>query len=256
MITLLRRFRQRLLSENKFSKYLIYAIGEIILVVIGILIALGINNNNNFNAQRKIEHDYLTSLQTEFKTNLKKINTSISVNEQRVQSLKTILTLFNKNVSDTTSTHTISQLLGPIFGSDIQYTPATGVLNDIISSGKLNLILNKNLRQDLASFESTINYLSTQLNDADFTQRKLTSLFFKNGSAKTIVTDLKIIDSQFQSISAKTNNKDIFNSIEFENYLVDYYLLAKATNGPRLFGGIKTQIETILKEIDHELEHK
>ena len=256
MITLFRRFRQRLLTENKFSKYLIYAIGEIILVVIGILIALGINNNNNFNEQRKLEQEYLTSLQSEFKTNLDKINTSIKVNEQRVQTLEKVLTLFNKNALDTIRPQAISQLLGPIFGNDIQYVPATGVLNDIISSGKLNLILNKNLRQDLASFESTINVLSTQLNDADFTQRKLTSLFFKNGSAKTIVTDLKIIDKEFQSISSNTNNKDIFNSIEFENYLVDYYLLAKATNGPLLFSGIKSQIENILKEVENELENK
>jgi hypothetical protein len=251
MITLFRRFRQRLLTENKFSKYLLYAIGEIILVVIGILIALAINNNNNYNSQRKIEREYLTALQSEFETNLSKINTSIKVNEQRIQTLEKVLTLFNKNVRDTIRPQTISQLLGPILGSDIQYTPATGVLNDVISSGKLNIILNKNLRQDLASFESTINYLGTQLNDADFTQRNLTSLFFKNGSARTVVSDLKIIDLEFESTSTKTDNKAIFNSIEFENYLVDYYLLAKATNGPRLFSGIKSQIENILKEIKH-----
>ena len=47
MIKFFRRIRQRLLSENKFTKYLIYAIGEIILVVIGILIALQINNLND-----------------------------------------------------------------------------------------------------------------------------------------------------------------------------------------------------------------
>mgnify|MGYP000985767334 FL=1 len=46
MIKFFRKIRQKLLSENKFSKYLIYAIGEIILVVIGILIALQVNNRN------------------------------------------------------------------------------------------------------------------------------------------------------------------------------------------------------------------
>ena len=50
MIKFFRKIRQKLLSENKFSKYLIYAIGEIILVVIGILIALQFNN---YNEQRK-----------------------------------------------------------------------------------------------------------------------------------------------------------------------------------------------------------
>jgi hypothetical protein len=52
MIKFFRRIRQRLLTENKFSKYLLYAIGEIVLVVIGILIALNLNNQNE---QRKME---------------------------------------------------------------------------------------------------------------------------------------------------------------------------------------------------------
>jgi len=47
MIKFFRRIRQKFLTENKFSKYLLYAIGEIVLVVIGILIALQINNWNN-----------------------------------------------------------------------------------------------------------------------------------------------------------------------------------------------------------------
>lgn len=47
MIKFFRKIRQQLLSQNRFSKYMIYAIGEIILVVIGILIALQINNWNN-----------------------------------------------------------------------------------------------------------------------------------------------------------------------------------------------------------------
>jgi len=46
MIKLFRKTRKRLLAENKFSRYLIYAVGEIILVVIGILIALKVNNYN------------------------------------------------------------------------------------------------------------------------------------------------------------------------------------------------------------------
>ena len=46
MIKFFRKIRQKLLTENKFSKYLLYAFGEIILVIIGILIALSINNWN------------------------------------------------------------------------------------------------------------------------------------------------------------------------------------------------------------------
>ena len=62
MIKFFRKIRQKMLTENKFSKYLIYAIGEIILVVIGILIALSINNLSNHNKDRKLEKQYISSL--------------------------------------------------------------------------------------------------------------------------------------------------------------------------------------------------
>jgi hypothetical protein len=62
MIKFFRKIRQRLLTENKFSKYLLYAIGEIILVVIGILIALQINNWNDERKMRIVELDILRGI--------------------------------------------------------------------------------------------------------------------------------------------------------------------------------------------------
>ncbi|MCJ7466568.1 MAG: DUF6090 family protein [Maribacter sp.] len=59
MIKFFRRIRQRLVTENKFSKYLLYATGEIVLVVIGILIALTINN---WNEKRKLKGEEIKLL--------------------------------------------------------------------------------------------------------------------------------------------------------------------------------------------------
>ena len=59
MINFFRKIRQRLLTENKVSKYLIYAVGEIVLVVIGILIALQINNWNEQQKLNKEEANFL-----------------------------------------------------------------------------------------------------------------------------------------------------------------------------------------------------
>jgi len=70
MIKFFRKIRQQLLTENKFTKYLLYAIGEIVLVVIGILIALQINNNNQAK-QREIEvRELLTQIQNELAINI------------------------------------------------------------------------------------------------------------------------------------------------------------------------------------------
>ncbi len=68
-----------MLTENKFSKYLLYAIGEIILVVIGILIALSINN---WNEQRKVDGEIVKTL-TEIRSNL--ISDSLSIRETRIK---------------------------------------------------------------------------------------------------------------------------------------------------------------------------
>jgi hypothetical protein len=62
MIKFFRKIRQNQLSENKFSKYLLYAIGEIVLVVIGILIALSINNWNENRKNKVLLSDYTESL--------------------------------------------------------------------------------------------------------------------------------------------------------------------------------------------------
>jgi len=69
MIKFFRHIRQPLVIENRFSKYLLYAIGEIILVVIGILIALQINNNNEANKERIKEPHYLKNIKTDLLLN-------------------------------------------------------------------------------------------------------------------------------------------------------------------------------------------
>jgi uncharacterized membrane protein YgaE (UPF0421/DUF939 family) len=67
MIKFFRKIRQKMLTENKFGKYLTYAIGEIILVVIGILIALSINNWN----ENKKSENQLNNIYNEVESNLK-----------------------------------------------------------------------------------------------------------------------------------------------------------------------------------------
>lgn len=76
MIKIFRRIRQQLLTENGFSKYLLYAIGEILLVIIGILIALNINNKNEQRKERILEEKILIGIEQDFiQTRERLINT-------------------------------------------------------------------------------------------------------------------------------------------------------------------------------------
>ena len=76
MLRFFRTLRQKLLSENKFSKYLLYAIGEILLVVIGILIALQVNN---WNEERKENKTLISILKNE------KISIAIEIEKEEAQ---------------------------------------------------------------------------------------------------------------------------------------------------------------------------
>ena len=151
-----RKIRQDLLAQRKTRKYLKYAIGEIILVIIGILIALQINNLNNYNSQRDLEREYLLSLRSEFQTNFEKIEKSIENNTRNFRAVEELLQLFDPEILAATGDQELSEKMYNVFGYGIAYQPATGVLDDIIASGKLNLILNNQLRQHLAAFKSLV----------------------------------------------------------------------------------------------------
>ena len=70
MIRLFRKIRHKLLSENNYGIYILYASGEIVLVMVGILIALQIDNRNDFRKDRILENRYLTSIQKELEVNI------------------------------------------------------------------------------------------------------------------------------------------------------------------------------------------
>lgn len=90
MIKIFRRIRQSYLFENKTGKYLTYAFGEIILVVIGILIALQLNNWNENRKIKTFEKDLLIGLQTQLIGDFGLINRSIEGNK-RVQTSSQII---------------------------------------------------------------------------------------------------------------------------------------------------------------------
>lgn len=100
MIKFFRKIRQKLLTENKFSKYLLYAIGEIVLVVIGILIALSINNWNEKKKGKEVLNQYLSSLKENIKEDIHVLDTLIKRRELIVnRSKKEQLNFLNKSYS-------------------------------------------------------------------------------------------------------------------------------------------------------------
>ena len=91
MITFFKKLRQSLLNDYKLSKYLLYAAGEIILVVIGILIALSINNwNTNQNNEKEVLN-YLINLKEALNKDIISMETNFSFNRTRLKGIFYIL---------------------------------------------------------------------------------------------------------------------------------------------------------------------
>ena len=91
MIRFFRKIRQDLLTNNKLSKYLLYAVGEILLVVIGILIALQIDNLNEYRKDREEERELLLQLRSEYQSNLEQLNQKIGLREKMITATKKLL---------------------------------------------------------------------------------------------------------------------------------------------------------------------
>jgi hypothetical protein len=82
MIKFFRKIRQKLVAENKFSKYLLYGIGEIVLVVIGILIALSLNNLNEDRKLQQLEKELLADIKSNLLASKKGLLDGKKLNEK------------------------------------------------------------------------------------------------------------------------------------------------------------------------------
>ncbi|WP_298498219.1 DUF6090 family protein [uncultured Algibacter sp.] len=104
MIKFFRKIRQKMLTENKFSKYLLYAIGEIILVVIGILIALQINNWNEEQKENIALKQNLLIIKGNIESDLVLLDSLKTVREKLIPNYKKEqLTFFNNNFNPQTT---------------------------------------------------------------------------------------------------------------------------------------------------------
>ena len=97
MFRFFRRLRGRLLSENKYAKYFLYAMGEIVLIVIGILIALQVNNYNQKRILNSEEKSLIMALQIEFMNNLSELDALIEVNSGNIESAREMAQLIDPN---------------------------------------------------------------------------------------------------------------------------------------------------------------
>jgi hypothetical protein len=143
--------------ENKTGKYFKYAIGEIILVVIGILIALSINNWNDNRKNSQKEYQYLQGLKKDLESNLLELDRVISKTAHTVEASDSILRHKREEI-DSLKLHVFfSCLLGG--ESYTVYTVQEGTIQDIMGSGNLDIIKNDSIRRAIGSWQANLNFM-------------------------------------------------------------------------------------------------
>jgi hypothetical protein len=141
-----------MLTENKVSKYFLYAIGEIVLVVIGILIAIQLNEWRNENTNNNQKQNVLRALQLEFQSNLSQLDTVLNYNSKTQKAYPKAMDLINNQlVTKETFNEAVEYL-----GFNWSFNPINGALRSAISSGEIHLIKNDRLLELLFSWEDVV----------------------------------------------------------------------------------------------------
>lgn len=216
MIKFFRKIRQRLFREGRFSSYLLYAIGEIVLVVIGILIALQINNWNQTKNNRNKELEILRDLNVEFKMNKLDLESLITEHKGMLNATNKIMELIGKPES-TLQDYNIDSLLYLSIDYD-DFNPKQSIIDETISSGTISLIRNDSLRSLIFVWISIKDDLDETYRTMDEVSQTITLPYLaEHGSMKNI--DFYGILSSNGKSNFKTKNPALFREVAFENVM-------------------------------------
>ena len=255
MIKFFRKIRQKLVTENKFSKYLLYAIGEIVLVVIGILIALQLNNLNEIDKVKDTEMLYLNALHDEFSNNLIEVERVMKLNAKGLAYANALLDKMGTSDLDLTE-KVFDSLMYRTIVAEIQYRPSPGTLIELVNSGKLSIISNRELRLKLASWDGILTSVLFQEEEHSKPRYKLIDLMNKWGNGRKSLKNalannrfaLEISNSPF-----KLSSKVLLKNIEFDNQLTFFFITGSFLNA-YFYSDLKDNIENTLKQLQSELD--
>ncbi|RNC87986.1 MAG: hypothetical protein ED556_02005 [Winogradskyella sp.] len=236
MIKFFRRIRQKLVVENRFSKYLIYALGEIVLVVIGILIALQINN---WNENNKIEKDINGSLRAMI-DELNENETYFKYASNHAQTRKDGI----QKILDGKASNDDKRLILNKFGQSVNSKPFNKIFELLKDEKKLQLIKDKALIKNINKF---YEYNLLGLDDlADwhkgFVGDNIDPFIIENIPSNDFLVEPEIVDDLLQKV--KFRNILSYQEVMYEAYLQEAsYALENAQS-------LRTDIEKYLEVND------
>ncbi len=225
MIKLFRKIRQNLLLKNKTGKYLKYAFGEIVLVVIGILIALQINNWNENRKIKNAEIEILHNLKTELEFNLKELKDINNQHKSEFEDGMYLLHLFGTDVSNISESK-LDSLTSNAF-SGFSFEAKDGYIKSLIASNKIDYIQNSELKSYISSFESMI--IDADQEDG-YIRRLLNERFWPSTDGKLSALNTISSSERYKEFPKGTYTSDyqwFFNNREMEDLTANIFAWKK-----------------------------
>ncbi|SDW33884.1 hypothetical protein SAMN05444411_101510 [Lutibacter oricola] len=201
MIKIFRKNRRKILAKNKFTNYFAYAAGEIILVIVGILIALTINEHSNSKKKLELRNSYIIQLHDEAERNLKKLTL---LDDEALQMLKELDTVFKILLYKDYDNPRLSTKSFYLIMSK-KFYPIMITYENLKFSGDLKLFDDLNLRNAISETYETFN----PIEKLESSEQKTIEAYYENFLMRNV---------KFRNMgtSSKNYGKDIY----FENMVL------------------------------------
>ncbi len=249
MIKFFRKIRQNLLSKGKTTTYFKYAVGEIILVVIGILIALSINNWNSNRITTNRKTDYLVRISEELKNQIEDLSYAQDNVASEIKSGKRILKILDSKNLD--SIPTLKQLLGntaTFWGIALSFP----VTDEFINQNLQSQIKNDSLKLYFKYLKEFRDILDIQ-NDYNQTQytNTIEPFFVKNINYSEIAVDFYKED--LIQGGPKTDYNNLISSMELWN--IATFKLETLNSGAYYLKSLNLHLEQLIVQIEKEINN-
>jgi hypothetical protein len=194
------------MEKNKTGKYLKYAIGEIVLVMIGILLALQVSHWNNQSADRKLEKRYLSELILDLQTDSIIISKIKEYSDRQALSKKKLTKYFEgKQIIE----DSLVSYFGDQWRNAAKFNPITTTLDEMKSTGNIGVIENTSIRRKILE---TYNYYTTHINNNEDRY-----LIQQNALANLIQFSIPNIFSELLKNSEPLDIKTLLNDFRVKN---------------------------------------
>ena len=246
---LFRTIRRKLVASGKVKNYLIYALGEILLIVIGILIAWKINNLNEFRKNKIVQVKIYESLYEELHTNLSVLDSAIVRYNNNILALQSSLKYVGRQPNDLTQD--VKDLIVQVkFRNSNLRTEA---LSSINSSDKFQFIDNQAFTELMAQYPTELNAYKTQETKiANIVDNRLKPVLEKHISLVDVLPDEGSKYNHIKAFGQESKYTDLLNSRDYQNTVIDQLLQSQIqlTLGKKL----RKRTETLAIKLKKELK--